>query len=84
MRTGSGTRPRRRFANQYTRRAKSDGDPLPSFRGDPLWLPLEGAPAAILERYWSALDAANRVALAVKRIPAGGGPGSILVRNQYA
>jgi IMP cyclohydrolase len=61
-----------------------DGDPLPSFRGDPLWLPLEGAPAAILERYWQALDAGNRVALAVKRIPAGGGPGTILVRNQYA
>ena len=27
-----------------------DGDPLPSFRGDPLWLPLEGRPEAVLER----------------------------------
>ena len=60
-----------------------DGDPLPSFRGDPLWLPLEGEPSEILERYWQALDAANRVALAVKRIHASGGPGSILVRNRF-
>jgi hypothetical protein len=60
-----------------------DGDPLPSFRGDPLWLPLDGAAPEILERYWSALDAQNRLALAVKRIPAAGGAGAILVRNRF-
>ena len=27
-----------------------DGDPLPSFAGDPLWLPLEGGAEAVLER----------------------------------
>lgn len=61
-----------------------DGDPLPSFRGDPLWLPLSGDPHAVLESYWQALDAANRVALAVKCIPAAGGPSELLVRNRFA
>jgi hypothetical protein len=63
---------------------EGDGDPLPSFRGDPLWLPLEGGPEQVLERYWDALDRANRIALAVKRIPAAGGPSALLVRNRHA
>ncbi len=58
-----------------------DGSPLPPFRGDPLWLPLEGDADAVLARYWAALDAENRVALAVKRIPAPGGQGEIRIRN---
>ena len=61
----------------------ADGDPLPSFRGDPLWLPLEGGAGHVLATYWEALDADNRVALAVKTIPVGGGPGSIVVRNAH-
>jgi IMP cyclohydrolase len=63
---------------------EGDGDPLPSFRGDPLWLPLEGAAERVLERYWDALDRANRIALAVKRVPAAGGPSELLVRNRHA
>jgi IMP cyclohydrolase len=58
-----------------------DGDPLPSFRGDPIWLPLAGGAGHILATYWEALNADNRVALAVKTIPVAGGPGSVLVRN---
>ena len=61
---------------------REDGAPLPPFRGDPLWLPLPGDPAALLDRYWAALDADNRIALALKRIPAAGGPGEILLRNR--
>lgn len=60
-----------------------DGSPLPPFRGDPLWLPLEGDPEAVLERYWEALDADNRVALAVKRVPALGGPSELRLRNAH-
>lgn len=63
---------------------ESDGDPLPTFRGEPLPLPLDGAPEAVLDRYWEALDAENRVALALKRIPIGGGSGTVLVRNRFA
>lgn len=62
---------------------RGDGSPLPPFEGEPLWLPLEGGPEAVLEAYWEALDAGNRVALAVKAIPAGGGPGRLLVRNRH-
>jgi len=46
-----------------------DGDPLPPFAGEPLWLPLPGEADEVLETYWQALDPDNRVALAVKRIP---------------
>jgi IMP cyclohydrolase len=60
---------------------RGDGSPLPSFEGEPLWLPVAGAPEALLERYWRALDAGNRVALALKRIPLLGGPGTLIVRN---
>ena len=37
----------------------------------------------MLATYWDALDAHNRVALAVKTIPLDGGPGRILVRNAH-
>lgn len=58
-----------------------DGSPLPSFSGEPLLLPLEGTAEEVLEAYWSALDADNRISLAVKRIDAGSG--RILARNRY-
>lgn len=60
-----------------------DGDPLPSFSGDPLVLPLKGSPQEVLNTYWDALDADNRVSLALKRIPDEGGPGELLVRNRH-
>jgi hypothetical protein len=63
---------------------QGDGDPLPSFRGEPLWLPLEGDPEGLADRYWDGLDADNRVALAVKRIPANGGAVEIFLRNRFA
>src|SRR5215471_1455321 len=60
-----------------------DGDSLPSFTGDPLLLPCAWSPEELLNLYWDALDANNRVALALKSIPARGGVGTILVRNRY-
>jgi IMP cyclohydrolase len=61
---------------------RGDGNPLPSFTGDPLLLPCAGNPEDLLDTYWEALDVHNRVALAVKYIPAQGGVGTIIVRNQ--
>ena len=61
---------------------RGDGNPLPSFTGDPLLLPCAGSPEDLLDIYWEALDAHNRVALAVKHTHAHGGMGTILVRNQ--
>ena len=62
---------------------QGDGSPLPSFEGEPLWLPLAGAPEAVLARYWDALDRENRVSLALKRIPLRGGAGRLLIRNRH-
>jgi hypothetical protein len=62
---------------------RGDGDPLPAFQGEPLWLPLEGDAEALADRYWDGLDADNRVALAVKRIPANGAASEIILRNRY-
>lgn len=45
-----------------------DGTPLPSFRGNPLDLPLGETIEEIAMTYWSALNPDNRVALAVKSI----------------
>jgi hypothetical protein len=59
-----------------------DGSPLPSFVGDPLLLPLEGAAQQVLEAYWTALDTKNRVSLAVKHISKTGAS-EILVRNRF-
>ena len=61
-----------------------DGDPLPSYRGDPLLLPLAGGPAEILDAYWRALDADNRISLAVKTVTAAGACAGLLVRNRHA
>jgi hypothetical protein len=59
-----------------------DGDPLPSFQGDPLWLPLHGPADEVAEAYWRALNADNRVALAVKEIGPGG-ESCIRLRNRF-
>jgi IMP cyclohydrolase len=61
-----------------------DGDPLPSFTGDLLTLPVAGSPQAILDGYWEALDQNNRVSLAVKAIAADGTASELLVRNRHA
>lgn len=47
---------------------RHDGDPLPPFAGDPLWLPLRGTPEEVADAYWNALDEDNKIALAVKVI----------------
>lgn len=62
----------------------ADGNPLPSFAGDPLLLPLEGSAEAILESYWNALDHDNRISLALKRIPGPDEDSTILLRNRFS
>ena len=61
-----------------------DGSPLPSFAGDPLLLPCQGTAEHVLDTYWQALDAGNRVSLAVKEIPDSPSPSRILVRNRFS
>ena len=62
---------------------QGDGNPLPAFYGDPLLFPFGGSANDLLDVYWNALDAQNRIALAVKWIPLRGGPSEIIIRNRY-
>ena len=63
---------------------EGDGKPLPSFVGEPMLLPMAGSVQDILQQYWEALDADNRIALALKSIPLQGGPSKIQIINKYA
>lgn len=60
-----------------------DGNPLPSFSGEPLLLPLVGTAEQVLETYWNALNAENRISLAVKEVSVPSGTSRILVKNRY-
>lgn len=62
---------------------QGDGDPLPSFEGSPMLMPLRGSPDEIAEAYWDVLDEENRISLAVQRIDADGVIASIAVINKY-
>ena len=61
---------------------QGDGTPLPSFQGDPLWLPCVGDADEVADAYWTALDRENRVSLAVKVIR-GDGSRQITLRNRF-
>tara|TARA_B100000029_G_C17254910_1_gene844204 strand:+ start:22 stop:591 length:570 start_codon:yes stop_codon:yes gene_type:complete len=40
-----------------------DGDPLPSFQGEPIIVPLEGDITQITNTYWNELDSNNRISI---------------------
>ena len=50
---------------------RHDGNPLPPYAGDPLWLPLRGSAEQVADTYWDILDKNNKIALAVKVISNG-------------
>ncbi len=60
-----------------------DGNPLPSFNGDPLLLPLAATAEETLDTYWNALDADNKISVAVKTIALDGSSSSVVLRNKY-
>jgi len=60
-----------------------DGNPLPRFEGEPYLLPIRGSARAAAEILWGALDAANRVALAVKTIDLSSAASEIEIINAY-
>lgn len=47
---------------------KKDGDPLLSFDGSPMLLPIKGGFNQVMDLYWGALNKENRVAIAGKHI----------------
>jgi IMP cyclohydrolase len=60
-----------------------DGDPLPSFRGEPYLVRIVGGISEVLQRYWHILDGDNIVSLVVKFIPKEG-PSVIRIINKYS
>ncbi|GHO73746.1 hypothetical protein KSD_15170 [Ktedonobacter sp. SOSP1-85] len=60
----------------------SPGTPLPSFTGDPLLLPCQGAPEEVLSFYWNALNEDNRISLAVKHIT-DDGQSTLQIHNRF-
>jgi len=46
----------------------SDGNPLPSYKGGPLLLPLQGNAEQIADYYWYELNQDNRISLAVREL----------------
>ncbi len=60
-----------------------DGNPLPSFTGEPLLLPCTGSAEQVLEQYWNALNTDNRISLAVKQISVSSGKSQIFVKNCF-
>ncbi len=55
----------------------------PSFRGEPILLPIEGNINEILETYWKRLDESNRISLAVKFIPTDGSQSAVRIINKF-
>ena len=60
-----------------------DGEPLPSFNGEPFALPFEGDAEQIAETIWDDLDRDNRVSLAVKTIARSSGASRLHIINKY-
>jgi hypothetical protein len=61
-----------------------DGDPLPSFAGEPKPVPLLNDADETARFYWNLLDGENRISLLVKTIPLDGGAAKIRIINKEA
>ena len=60
-----------------------DGNPLPSFSGEPYLLSIPGDMDETADMFWSALNEENRISLLVKYIDAGSGEVSIKIINKF-
>lgn len=61
---------------------EGDGNPLPSFTGEPRLVPLRGDAETIAGTYWSLLDADNRISLLVKTIRRNSGETGLVIINK--
>lgn len=60
-----------------------DGDPIPSFQGDPKWMPIMVTAEDNLKLYWNALNEENKVALMVKWIDRKTFKSEVLIQNKH-
>lgn len=69
-----------RFLHTYM----GDGNPLPSFEGDPERVALDAeTPEELADRVWEALHPENKVSLFVRFVDLGGGSHRDVIRNRY-
>lgn len=68
------------FISTYT----GDGNPLPSFTGTPLVMPLFVEAAENLEKYWDALNSENKISLLVKTIDIATGNFDVIIKNKFS
>ncbi len=61
---------------------KSDGNPLPSFSGEPEIIAVEDTAQENLDKFWKALDEENRISLLVKEIDISTGEFQVLIKNK--
>lgn len=62
---------------------EGDGNPLPSFEGEPVAMPLSGSEENIMDKYWEALDTDNKISLALRSIDPKTGESQVIVKNRY-
>ncbi|MDH4224286.1 MAG: IMP cyclohydrolase [Deltaproteobacteria bacterium] len=62
---------------------RGDGNPLPSFQGEPLLIPLYGDMETIADSLWEVLNPENRIALVVKQVNPATGKSTVTLRNRY-
>lgn len=63
---------------------RGNRNPLPSFTGEPLLMPLGDDAETIADTLWNHLNGENRVALAVKSIDPASGQADVVIRNKLA
>lgn len=68
-----------RFIHTY----RCDGDPIPSFEGEPERVEIKGGIDAFSSRLWESLDANNRISLFVRFLDLGSGKTEDRIINQY-
>lgn len=61
---------------------QGDGEPLPSFTGEPYPVPLGNDAEETARTFWNALNEENRISLLVKTIPLNGGEMELIVINK--
>lgn len=68
-----------RMISTYT----GDGNPLPSFTGEPKLMQLEGSIEDVTKTLWNALNEENRISLVVKFINLEALTATVLLKNKY-
>jgi IMP cyclohydrolase len=60
-----------------------DGNPLPSFEGEPVSVAVEGGLEAFARRVWESLNMENKVSLFAMSVPLGGGEAETIILNKH-